>query len=106
MTLQIKMILSKIAIAGMVYLLYSLHVYSQVSKVTDRLRNDLIAAYINDAEVSGFLKSMKPDGSWTDIDYKRSLNWQAVTHMRRLQSICIAYNKPGSLFYHSKEVKE
>lgn len=105
--IHIKMRLSKITIAVLIICLFhSLQAYSQVNIVTERLRSDLISTDINEDEVSGLLKTLKPDGSWTDIDYKRSVNWQAVKHMRRLQSICIAYNKPGSPFYHSKDVKE
>lgn len=81
--------------------------YSQVSIITERLRNDLINQTVNDSEISGYLNKMKSDGSWDDIDYKdqSNTNWQAATHSGRLKLICIAYNKPASIHFHVKDVK-
>jgi chondroitin AC lyase len=99
--------LSKIMLLGLLlFFIYAGTSLSQVDIVTERLRNNLIRIDINDSEVSGYLKTMNTDGSWGDIDYKRSVNWQAPRHLARLHSICVAYNKPENSNYHHKEVKE
>ena len=103
----IKALLRKIIFSGIIIfpLLVSFSCYSQVSIITERLRTNLISATVIDDEITNYLKTLKTDGSWGDIDYTASTNWQAVRHLRRLQSICIAYNKPTSIHYHLKDVK-
>jgi chondroitin AC lyase len=81
--------------------------YSQVSVVTDRLKNDLISQNINDADITGLLSSLKTNGSWDDIDYanRSRTTWSPSTHSRRLLQICRVYNKPGSIHFHNADVK-
>ena len=82
--------------------------YSQINIITERLKNSLIEQNVNDDEISRHLDNLKPDGSWSDVDYKNrsSANWDPLTHSNRLQLICIAYNKPESRFFHKKQVKD
>jgi chondroitin AC lyase len=117
----------KVAIFGtyLFALFHPLYLNSQVSIVTERLRNDLInpsgtgalisnlnqsnssaIAKINDNEVAESLKMLKSDGSWSDIVYSQTVNWQALKHLRRLEAICIAYNTPASSYYHKKDIKD
>ena len=117
----------KVAISG-TYLFAFFHpsyIDSQVSIVSERLRNDLInpsrtsalisnlnqsnssaIANINDNEVTESLKILKSDGSWSDIVYSQTVNWQALRHLRRLEAICIAYNTPTSIYYHKMDIKD
>jgi len=80
---------------------------SQISIITERLRNDLISQNVRDSAVSNLLTTLRADGGWDDVDYSNRdrNNWQPVTHSRRLVSICQAYNKPESRYFHRPEVK-
>jgi len=81
--------------------------YSQISEITGRLKSDLISQNVNDAEITRLLSLLRADGSWSDIDYSNlsRTSWSPVTHSRRLLQICRAYNKPGSIHFHSSDVK-
>jgi chondroitin AC lyase len=81
--------------------------FSQVNVITQRLRDELIKDALDDNEIANYLKTLNPAGSWSDIDYADSSqrDWPAVDHSRRLKSICTAYNKSSSVYYHSKELR-
>lgn len=78
----------------------------QSNVIADRLRSVLISQSLNDDEISQYLESLKPDGSWTDINYldRSNTNWEPQLHSSRLLRICRAYNKPESRFFHRKAV--
>lgn len=97
----------RIMVCCFLYFLFSTISFSQISVITDRLRTDLIMQTINDNEVSDLLKTLKPEGSWDDIDYgnRSRTNWEPVTHSRRLVQLCRAYNKPESKHFHNPQVK-
>jgi hypothetical protein len=81
---------------------------SQIDTITGRLRNVLIAQAVNDREVSDLLKAAGKVGGWNDINYRDSsrTNWSPAEHPERLLRICQAYNKPGSIHFHSASLKE
>ena len=88
-------------------ILLSSSAYCQISVITQRLREDLISKNIDDSEVKSYLNTLNADGSWNDIDYTNTsiTNWPAVNHSGRLETICAAYNKPSSSFFHRSDVK-
>lgn len=67
------------------------------------------ACYVSKAE--DYLKLMKDDGSFDDVDYKATNNaangaaWSPYLALDRLQAIAIAYNKPGNPLYQSEDAK-
>ena len=87
------------------------------SVITERLKKETIenqlfnqvtgvnAAYLDKAPA--ILKSVKPDGSWPDVDYKDTDNdWSPVLHMERLLVLSYAYNKPGNPLYQSSAAQK
>jgi len=94
-------------LALLLFIVNLLTAHSQINIVTERLRSNLISGPERDSIVADYLNTLKPDGSWGDIDYANTsnTNWQPGTHTGRLRSICVAYNKPTSRFYHVPEVK-
>jgi chondroitin AC lyase len=61
-----------------------------------------------DAEATNALKSMKPDGSWENIDYanKNRGHWKTREHLSRLEKIAQAYANKRSAHFHKPEVRE
>jgi chondroitin AC lyase len=102
-----KPVLRNFSLALILLIVNSLTVHSQINIVTERLRSNLISGPERDSIVANYLNTLKPDGSWGDIDYTNTsnTNWQPGTHTGRLRSICTSYNKPTSKYYHLPEVK-
>jgi len=50
---------------------------------------------VPDAEIQGWIKTLGPDGSWPDIDYKSQVvsGWNPLNHMRRLSILGSIYAK-------------
>jgi len=98
----------RISLFSFLLLTGSISCFSQISIITDRLRNDLISENVRDSVISDLMETLSADGSWNDIDYanRSRTNWLPVTHSRRLVSVCQAYNKPESIHFHNPEVKE
>lgn len=65
-----------------------------------KLRAQLVASYTRQAPpagtVEGYVRSLRPDGSWPDIDYsnKEPGSWQTQRHLSRLLSMAEAYRRP------------
>lgn len=56
------------------------------------------------ATIPGLLAKLKPDGSFSDIDYHNPLvndSWQPSYHVIRLQMFSQAYISPGTRYYHN-----
>jgi hypothetical protein len=89
------------------FLLNELSSFSQVNVITERMRSDLVSQQLNDTLVTGYLESLRPDGSWSDVDYANisGSDWLPAIHLRRLLLICCAYNKPESIHFHNVDVK-
>ncbi len=53
------------------------------------------------------LETLKPDGTWSDIDYANRTNTVRIplNHLSRLLTLCRAYRQPGK-FRNSPELKE
>jgi hypothetical protein len=88
--------------------LFCVQIWPQSSKVTEKLRNELISQNVNDSLVMSMISKLSPEGSWGDIDYSNTSinNWVPVSHSRRLVQLGVAYNKPGSILYHKAGVLE
>lgn len=59
-----------------------------------------------DEKADEALKTMQPDGSWTDVDYGCTLRgaWSPFKHMGRTSAMGKAYCTPTSKFYHNEEM--
>lgn len=58
---------------------------------------------IKPAKLDALLKSMKPNGSWDDIDYKNEdmVNWTPQDHLRNVEVLAVAYTLPESQYYNN-----
>jgi hypothetical protein len=94
--------------AAIFFISFNLYAYSQPGIITKRLQESLISQNISDSETDSFIKNLKPDGSWIDINYKdrSNTNWDPISHCRRLLRICQMYNKPGSPYFHDPGTKD
>ncbi len=59
------------------------------------------------AEIKGFITSLRPDGSWPDIDYKNQnrARWETTFHLQRLQAMVRAYRSRGHALYENADLK-
>ena len=57
----------------------------------------------------GLLSSLRPDGSWADVDYKNAADpalWSPGLHFTRMNTLARAYAFPGSNLYGRPEVRQ
>lgn len=102
--------IEKISIQGLFIigsLLVGFDVFPQSGIISERLRNSQIERNIDESEVTLLINDLRADGSWGDIDYRNTsnTNWDPAAHSGRLLLICRAYNKPGTVYYHSEDIK-
>jgi chondroitin AC lyase len=59
------------------------------------------------ATIRQWLASLKPDGTWPDINYadSGSATWAPSTHLSRMQTMAQAYRNPANALYDSASVK-
>ena len=66
-----------------------------------KLRAQLIASYTRQAPpartIEGYIRTLRPDGSWPDIDYanKEPGSWPTHGHLTRLLAMAEAYRQPS-----------
>lgn len=104
-------------VSTIIIFLVSLAIFSQNNDI-QILRNNLIndalqnqgfsprtGRYIvSDFSKAGeYLRSMEPDGSWSDVDYMdRDNNWSPLVHLDRMLVMTINYAKSTSALYQDK----
>lgn len=76
--------------------------------IRQRVVDDLLEPSINAEEIKQLIKSIQPDGSWPDINYKDTSRtaFQHREHLEHMLDLSRAYKKPGSQFYQNTEVKK
>lgn len=75
-----------------------------IDTITERLRADYLSDDPNEKGIEGFMNSMQPDGSWSDIDYDDQISvdgWKPEGHLNRLRAMAINYSHPKSSFYNN-----
>ena len=81
----------------------------QESEISDQVVIELHERYPFDiAKIDRYLSAMRPDGSWSDINYndtKRS-GWEPKQHADRVLEMVKLYKTPGSPRYRSAELGE
>ena len=86
--------------------------FSQMNKsvvsqtITDKIVKDLTRKLPDSKLVDKNLATLKPDGSWPDIDYssKEYAVWPPERHFVKLQTLIIAYVTVGSSYYTDQNV--
>jgi chondroitin AC lyase len=77
-----------------------------------KVRAQLIAQYTRGAPeahtVESYLGTLRPDGSWPDIDYanKEPGSWLTHRHLSRLLALAEAYRQPGHPLAGNAELRE
>lgn len=96
----------------------SLHVLSEENKsrpagpdleiIRMRIIQDLLAAPVDEVEIMDLIKSIKPEGSWADIDYKdvSRTGFEHARHLDNMFQLSRAYRKADSQWYQHPEVKQ
>ena len=76
--------------------------------IRKRIIDDLLQPPVNEDEVQKLVNSIKPDGSWPDINYKDTsrTGFQHKDHLEHMLDLARAYKKPGSKLYKNAEVKK
>ena len=73
-----------------------------------RVIQDLLAPPVDDVVIKDLIKSIRPDGSWLDIDYKdvSRTGFQHARHLDNMLELSRAYKKPDSRWYQHPEVRQ
>lgn len=76
--------------------------------IRKRIIQDLIEPAINPAEIEKLLQDIKPDGTWSNINYQdvSRTGFQHSQHLENMLALSRAYKKPDSKFYLKPEVKK
>lgn len=70
--------------------------------------HDLLEPPVRESEIKRILKSIKPDGSWPEINYEdvSRTGFQHARHLEYMFELSRAYKKPESRWYQHPEVKD
>jgi chondroitin AC lyase len=115
------MITKKFLLSTSLIFAVSLALYSQkddIQILRDHLIKDAIQNHGFSPRTGRYIKSdfgkagqylgeMKPDGSWTDVDYMdRDNNWSPLVHLNKVLVMTINYASPGCSLYKDKVLLE
>jgi len=80
---------------------------SEIDLITQRLTDKHLQQARDNKTVKKSLETMKPDGSWDDIDYiSVTGGYPAATHLDRLINMTLAYRQEDSGYNHSTELQD
>ncbi|MDB5260733.1 MAG: chondroitin lyase [Adhaeribacter sp.] len=81
---------------------------ADLETIRQRIISDLVAPAIDEAAIIGLIRSIKPDGSWPDINYQdvSRTGFQHSRHLENMLALSRALKKSGSKFYGNPEVKK
>lgn len=86
---------------------YALDKQNEIDILCKRLLEEYLLEPADIPQAEKELASMRKDGSWKDIDYKKvTLYFDADRHLKRLKNMALAYCKPESKLFGKKELKE
>ncbi|MGN6369507.1 MAG: polysaccharide lyase family 8 super-sandwich domain-containing protein [Phycisphaerae bacterium] len=71
--------------------------------ISQRVQSNLLGKAPSTSTVKGYMNSLQPDGSWTDINYASTAqtNWSPLTHVQRMAGMAEVWANPGSSLYHN-----
>lgn len=80
----------------------------RLAVLKQQVMKDILSASVNDEETIKLTETMKPDGSWGDIDYsdKTRGGWPVADHLTRLNNMAVIYTRQGSKRTSNNELKE
>ena len=76
--------------------------------IRKRIIDDLMEPTVNTEQVKQLVKTIQPDGSWPDINYKDTsrTGFQHSRHLQHMLELSRAYKKPGTELYKDPAVKK
>ena len=76
--------------------------------IRKRFVTDLLDERVNTDQIKMLVKTIKPDGSWPQINYidTSRTGFQHREHLQNMLELSRAYKKPGTEFYQNPEVKK
>ena len=76
--------------------------------IRKRFVSDLLTPSVDVEQIKLLMKTIKPDGSWPNIDYidTSRTGFQHREHLQNMLELSRAYKKAGTEFYKNAEVKK
>src|SRR5215218_7922806 len=76
--------------------------------IRKRIIDDLLEPPVDVGEIQKLVKTIQPDGSWPDINYKDTsrTGFQHSEHLKYMLDLSRAYKKQGSSLYQNPDVKK
>jgi chondroitin AC lyase len=80
----------------------------ELQKVRKQFVEFHVQQSFSETAVARYLKHIGPDGTWADVDYtsQRRGGWPTLEHLRRLESMAVAYRTTDSEFFETPELKQ
>ena len=104
-----KIMLSFFALAAVLSAIQSQTVKSSdLETIRARVLADMMAPAVDDATVKELIATIRPDGTWPDINYEdvSVLGFEHTRHLANMQLLCRAYKKSGSAMRGKSELKK
>lgn len=79
----------------------------ELDEITRRLISTHLEAEVDDEAIARYIKLIRPDGSFPDLNYVATYDgayFPCGTHLKRLDSMAVAYRKPDSKFHDSSKL--
>lgn len=76
----------------------------ELDEMTRRLVSAHLEAEVNDESIARYMDMIRPDGSFPDLNYVATYDgayFPCGTHLKRLDSMAVAYRKPDGKFHDS-----
>ena len=79
-----------------------------IETLRKKVKATMMQPVINESRVKSLMASLKPDGSWPEIDYKdvSITGFQNRDHLRNLTDMARTYEKSGSALKGNRKLKE
>ena len=80
---------------------------TDLETIRQRIINDLLEPEVNEKEVEKLMQTIKPDGSWSTINYEdvSKTGFQHSQHLENMVSLSRAYKKSTSKFRNNPKLK-
>lgn len=100
--------ISLFAILLLISVSFTTSLAQDITVIKKRVVADLLESPVNRTAITQLVKTIQPDGSWPDINYKdvSRTGFQHKDHLENMLSLARAYKKPGSPLFGDPAVKK
>ncbi len=81
---------------------------AELQLLQENIISNFLQDSVSEAQVDELLDALDENGAWRQIDYTNLTrgHWPVLQHLRNLQILTRAYQKPGSKYYHKNKLSK